>query len=291
MIDLVSASGGTGSWATANRVKVLRGSSESIRLVFSDTLIEDGDLYRFLVASSADIFDVDLPAGWDASPSREDCLALARAHLPGLTWLIEGRDVWQVFHDKRYLGNSRIDPCSRILKRELIRGWIEATYAPEDVVVHLGIDWTESHRFERAEPQWAPYRVTAPLCAAPYLEKADIHADLERRGIAVPRLYAMGFPHNNCGGFCVKAGQGAFKLLLEQLPARYAEHERREEELRAYLGKDVAIMKDRRGGGMRPLTMREFRERLEAEAIEVDELDLGGCGCMTPNAYDQEPVA
>lgn len=29
--------------------------------------------------------------------------------------------------------------------------------------------------------------------------------------------------------------------------------------------KDVAILVDRRGGGVRPMTLREFRERLEAD--------------------------
>jgi len=57
---------------------------------------------------------------------------------------------------------------------------------------------------------------------------------------------------------------------------RYAFHERKEEELRQYLGKDVSIMRDREGGQVKTLTMRQFRERIEAgERISL----YGGDGC------------
>ncbi len=65
-------------------------------------------------------------------------------------------------------------------------------------------------------------------------------------GIAPPRLYAMGFPHNNCGGFCVKAGQAHFALLLRTMPERYAYHEAKENELRAELGWRQTILRDAR---------------------------------------------
>jgi len=47
--------------------------------------------------------------------------------------------------------------------------------------------------------------------------KDEMMAWLVREGIALPRLYGLGFSHNNCGGFCIKAGQANFKLLLEIL--------------------------------------------------------------------------
>jgi hypothetical protein len=102
---------------------------------------------------------------------------------------------------------------------------------------------------------------------------------LRAEGIEPPRLYRLGFAHNNCGGFCVKAGQGHFALLLEAMPERYAYHERREQELRDHLGKDVAILRDRHGGETRPLTLREFRERRQA-GEPCDLFDIGGCGCV-----------
>ena len=69
------------------------------------------------------------------------------------------------------------------------------------------------------------------------------------------------------------------------MPERYAEHEREEESLREYLDKDVAILRDVRGGETKPLTLRNFRLRLEdknaQQPLLFDEFDWGGCGCFT----------
>ena len=69
---------------------------------------------------------------------------------------------------------------------------------------------------------------------------------LRASGIAVPQLYELGLPHNNCGGGCVKAGQAHFAHLLRVHPCRFEEWEQREQELRDYLGADVSILDDRR---------------------------------------------
>ena len=250
---VVQFSGGVGSYAAARRLVDAHGADQ-VRLLFADTLIEDADLYRFLDDATADL-------GCE------------------LTRLADGRTPWQVFHDRRFLGSPRVDLCSRVLKRELLRSWIDEHCDPARDVIALGIDWSELHRFERARPRWEPFELIAPLCERPYDDRDDRLAQLRARGIEPPRLYALGFPHNNCGGFCVKAGQAQFQLLLQTMPERYAEHERAEQELRDHLGKDVAVLVDRRGGGpRRPLTLRAFRERLEAGGA-FDQLDFGGCGC------------
>lgn len=252
MQHVVMMSGGVGSWAAARRV-VDRHGPEDVTLLFADTLIEDEDLYRFLEEAATD-------TGAE------------------LVKVAEGRTPWEVFRDERFLGNARVDPCSRILKRELLRTWLQEHHQPSDTTAYLGIDWTEAHRMDRAVERWAPWRIEAPLLEPPYWSKADLIDQLRDRGIQPPRLYAMGFPHNNCGGFCVKAGQASFALLLDTMPDRYRYHEEQEEELRAELG-DVAIMVDRRGGGpRRPLTMRAFREERQAGG-SCDGFDWGGCGC------------
>jgi hypothetical protein len=94
----------------------------------------------------------------------------------------------------------------------------------------------------------------------------------------------MGFAHNNCGGFCCKAGQGSFARLWDEMPERYLWHEAKERDIRDFLNRDVSILVDRRGGGTRrPLTMEAFRRRmLEGESSNVEE--LGGCGCFAGEA-------
>lgn len=247
-------SGGAGSWGAAKRVAERHGTDD-LTLLFADTLIEDEDLYRYLGEAAANV-------GGE------------------LVRLEEGRDPWQIFFDERFLGNTRIDPCSKILKRQLMRGWLEQNRDPDDTTVYLGFDWTEIHRMERASGYWAPWVVEAPLCQPPLTSKADLLEELFTQGVKPPRLYGMGFEHNNCGGFCIKAGQAQFERLLRMMPDRYRYHERREQELRDYLGKDVAILRDRQGGTVKPLTLRAFRERLEANPTLFDDSEWGACACV-----------
>lgn len=244
-------SGGAASWAAARRTVERHGVSD-VTLLFSDTRSEDEDLYRFLGEAAADV----------GAP---------------LVRISDGRDIWQVFKDERFLGNSRADPCSRILKRELTRSWL-ADNAPEATIV-LGLDWTEMHRVERAVSAWAPYAVEAPLAEKPYRVRAELLADLEQRGIEPPRLYRLGFAHNNCGGGCVKAGQSHFVQLLQVFPSRFAEWETKEEEVRQHIGADVAILRDRTEGDTKPLTLRLLREQVEAGAT-MPLWEMGGCACF-----------
>jgi hypothetical protein len=247
-------SGGVGSWASAKRVAERHGT-DALTLLFADTRMEDEDLYRFVDEAAADV-------GGE------------------FVRIAEGRDPWEVFFAKRFLGNSRVDPCSRILKREFMRRWLEDHCDPDATTVHLGFDWQEIDRYHRARGYWEPWSVNAPLIERPIMSRRDAMAALDATGIRRPRLYELGFDHNNCGGFCVKAGQAHFAHLLHTMPDRYAYHEQREMDIRDFLDADVAIMRDRSGGNSRPLTMREFRERLEDEPELYDADEWGACSCL-----------
>jgi hypothetical protein len=261
---VVCLSGGLGSWACGKRVAERHGT-DHLTLLFADTLIEDEDLYRFLAEAVPNIGGQYVR-------------------------IAHGRTPWEVFYDVGFLGNTRIDPCSRVLKRELLDRWLAENCDPANTTVYIGIDWTEEHRFTRlaarkAEQGW---RYAAPLCEAPYLTRKQMLAALRDEMIEPPRLYRMGFAHNNCGGFCVKAGHGAFKKLLQQLPQRYADHEFEELVFRFAHGHQHTILRDRRGGRTRPMTMEEFRLRVESGGA-VDEFDIGGCGCAVDDGVDDDP--
>ena len=103
---------------------------------------------------------------------------------------------------------------------------------------------------------------------------------VESEGIRPPRLYDLGFNHNNCGGACIKAGQAQWALLWRMFPERYLEKEKWEEEMRASVG-DHSILRDRSNGTTKPLTLRAFRAKLEAQQ-SFDANDWGGCGCALP---------
>jgi len=125
----------------------------------------------------------------------------------------------------------------------------------------------------------APWRYQAPMTEKPFMIKKDMIDWLKREGIEQPSLYKHGFQHNNCSGFCVKAGQAHFLHLLKTFPERFAYHEKKEQELRKYLDADVSILRDRRGGVARSLTLRELRKRHESGDKQLDFLEWGGCGC------------
>jgi 3'-phosphoadenosine 5'-phosphosulfate sulfotransferase (PAPS reductase)/FAD synthetase len=252
---VVQYSGGISSWGAAVRVAERYGSDD-LDLLFADTLIEHPDTYAFLEASAADVGG-------------------------NLIRITEGRTPWQVFKDKRFLGNARIDPCSEMLKRKPLRSHIEANYSPDDTVLYFGMDWTELHRLERARPRWEPWKVEAPLAEwAPLHDKDHWIEKADSLGLPSQALYEAGMPHANCGGGCVKAGQGHFAKLWEEFPDVFAEWEANEQDVREHLDKDVAILRSRIGGTSTPLTLSSLRERLEAKrTADLDLADFGGCGC------------
>lgn len=256
MKHIVFYSGGIGSWMTAKRVIAQHGK-ENVILLFTDTLIEDEDLYRFIEETVKEM-DVEYVR------------------------IEDGRTPWEVFKDVRYLGNSRLAQCSHILKQKTADKWLKAHFQPEEVILYLGIDWTEEHRTKAPVKNWAPFKVEFPMCEEPYLSKQDMLDELKRLGIEIPRLYKMGFSHNNCGGFCVRAGQAHFLNLYKKLPDLYKYHEKKEEEMRQFLGKDVSILRRTRNGERINLTLRQLREEIESNQMEqIDMFDIGGCGCFS----------
>src|SRR3954469_3627499 len=98
MKRIVMFSGGIGSWAAGRRVAEQHGTDD-LTLLFCDTLIEDRDLYRFLGDAAANI-------GGE------------------LVRIAEGRTPWEVFRDEGMIANTRVDLCSRILKRDLADKWL-----------------------------------------------------------------------------------------------------------------------------------------------------------------------
>lgn len=267
MSAVVMFSGGAGSYLAAKRA-VERWGADAVTLLFCDVQGASGD---------------DPHIGED--PTTYDFIYAAAARLDApLVVLNEGRTIWQVFRDKRWLGNSRLAQCSHVLKQEPAHKWLAVNDPDEKSTVVVGIDWSESHRLPAVERAYTPRQVWAPMTEAPYLSKGQMVRACNNDGLPALRLYDLGFAHNNCGGGCVKAGQAHFALLLDTMPERYARWEQEEQSLRDHLGKDVSILRDRSGGESAPLTLREFRERMTSDGTQLDLFDMGGCGCFVDEA-------
>lgn len=236
---VIQFSGSAGSALSALYVAE-RVDPSTMSLLIADTQVEDEDLWRF----SRDLSDmIGVP----------------------LTIVADGRDPWQLFRDKRFLANDRLALCTKHLKQIPCRTWMERNAPPETSIPYVGIEPTKKDRPRAAAiaRNWAPWTVEFPLLAGPDRTKDEILEELRERGLNPPRLYEMGFEHNNCGGACVRAGQKQWRHLLEVFPDRYARAESEEEEIRAYLGKDVSILKRIREGVPQRLTLATLRQEQE----------------------------
>ena len=258
---IVSLSGGVGSYFTLKRVIEKHGKQDVVP-VFMDTLAEDGDLYRFLD---------DIEKKLDVQIIR----------------LCVGKTPIECAFEEKFLYNSRVASCSRKLKSKPFTEWLKANYSPTDCVIYLGIDWTETHRKDAIIRNYKPYTVQFPMCEKPFLDKPDMIEQLAAEEIDIPRLYKMGFAHNNCKGCCVKAGIGQYRNLLLKDRITFLEMENKEQMFRIKYGKDVSILK-RKG---KTFTLKELRMIVESEPkqislFDIDPLteeecnDIGGCSCF-----------
>lgn len=256
MKHIVFYSGGICSWMTAKRV-INKNGKDNVILLFTDTLIEDKDTYRFIDETV-----------------KEMNVEYVR--------VADGRTPFEVYKDAKFLGNNRIAPCTHKLKQIPAKNWIKENYKPDECILYLGLDWTEEHRINAPIKNWLPYRVEFPMIEKPLLLKDQYLNELAKTNIEVPRLYKLGFGHNNCGGFCCRAGQGHFAMLLKTMPKRFNFYEKEEEKMRVLLKKDVAIMKKTKNKITFPYTLKQLRLDIQAK-IPIDTDDHGGCGCFTNN--------
>lgn len=264
MKHIVMLSGGMGSAITAKMVVEDVGATNVI-LLFADVLAEDADLYRFNREFSQ---YVGIP----------------------ITTICEGRTPWQTQVDAKYGTNSRVDPCSRMLKREFMDAWVEGNFKPWECICYVGIDATESHRIERLEIGKLPWVYRAPMVERG-LMLTDAHkvATCRSWGIEPPRLYLMGFKHNNCGGACPKAGLAQWKLLWETMPERYLGHEYQQRQLLKAVPNARPFLRKIEGKVKRYLWLWEYREEyLEGgkPLSPMDAYDWGGCGCAVDLELD-----
>lgn len=247
-------SGGAMSWASC-KLAAQKHGTDGMVLLFADTMMEDEDLYRFLDEAVANI----------GAP---------------LVRIADGRTPWEVMRDHNCIAKPRMDMCSRELKRDILDKWRKENTRAEECTVHFGMGWDEMHRLTRIREILAPWKCESYAATErPILTKPKILEWMKAEGLRQPRLYNMGFPHNNCGGFCIKAGQAHFAHLLRMMPERYAFHEAKEEEMRERVG-DYSVLRDRTGGTTKTLTLRTLRERIERNE-SFDLFDWGGCGCAT----------
>jgi len=179
---------------------------------------------------------------------------------------------WDIFFELGYInpvsGRGRADPCSKLLKREVLLEYMNQNYDSKSTALCVGITAHEySDRWFDIHKNWTQkgWSVVAPLAEHKTITRESMMIDCERMFGFVPRLYRYGFDHNNCGGACIKAGQAQWAMLLYYLPDVYLWWEENEERFRREVNPNIAILKRQRKNVVLPLSLKEFRIELQAK--------------------------
>lgn len=264
-IRINNFSGGLCSFWSAWR-DVQEVGAENVVLLFADTLVESPDLYQFLKDAST---------------------------MLGVPVTRVSREItpWQLFRQEKMIGNNKYPICSVYLKRELLDGWMMAHYEMDKnqsnmilpkASLSLGFDWTEQHRTADMRAQHPTWEIRAPMQEEPIWDKCRMQREAENLGLEIAEAYQQGFPHNNCGKRCVRAGISHWVHLFRTDIAAFVSWEVEEWDCKLYLEsigiEPLSMLKDRRGGKTANLYLRDLRKRIE-DGEKFDLHDWGGCGC------------
>ena len=264
-IGICNFSGGWCSFWAALRMIQKHGPLNSV-LLFADTLVEDDSLYLFLEQSSKYL---GVP----------------------ITRISKEITPWQLFESEGMIGNDRFPICSTKLKREPLNEWMEGNFEMdaaqsnalfEKASVYMGFDWEESHRTEAMRREHPTWDIHSPMQDEPIWDKCKMEKEGKALGITSPKLYDLGFPHNNCGGRCVRAGISHWIHLLKTLPNKFKEWEDEEQRVAAELTNrgiaPLAMLKQTKDKITRPLYLKDLRTRHETGEV-FGKYEWGGCGC------------
>lgn len=122
--------------------------------------------------------------------------------------------IYEVFAKRRYISGNNGAPCTMLLKKRVR----EEFQLPTDAHV-FGYCAEEQDR-------WDSFIDANNIKASsPLIDRGLTHTDtlamIERAGIELPKMYKLGYQHNNCVG-CVKAsGQGYWNKIRDDFPAQF----------------------------------------------------------------------
>lgn len=121
----------------------------------------------------------------------------------------------EVFRRVRFLVGPRGAACTRLLKKEVRLGF--QRFGDRQVFGYTVEEKARVDRFLDANPEvdlWLPLIDRG-------LTKKDCLAIIDRAGIALPKMYELGYRNNNCIG-CVKGGAGYWNKVRVDFPLVFA---------------------------------------------------------------------
>lgn len=129
----------------------------------------------------------------------------------------EYSDTFDVWRKRRYLSGTKGAPCTVALKVEPRLSF----QRPDDIhVFGYTADANDIARAKRLRETYFEMRIETPLIDAGLTKQACL-ALIDRAGIALPPMYALGFQNNNCIP-CVKAtSPGYWALVRKHFPGKF----------------------------------------------------------------------
>ena len=205
-------------------------------------------------------------------------------------------DIWDVFEEVNLIGNTRQDPCSRVLKRETSKRYLLDHFPPHLTTLHFGITDDEIDRTIAIGGAYRRlgYKVEFDLASDDKITSAEAKLSNSLSKVQraeqllgwVPELYAQGHDHLNCGGFCVKAGQKSMAMLLLNHPDVFYYHAERERQWNEKRGKNFKMIRKQKDGERFYLSLYEFAEKILSApeqlplALKDTTPACGACGAI-----------
>lgn len=264
MKHLVNVSGGAASAVCLFRV-IERYGREVVSARLADTNSEHPDLYRF-------VDDLERLSG-----------------VPIVRLDNDGMNIWDVFMEKMMMTDPKLGGCLAAwnLKVLPLAAHAASLGTPDEITIHIGFSPDEEDRVAKLRARNDGWRYDFPLCWEPKLwARCDVLDELHRRGLKECSIYQDGYPHANCLRWnCIKAGIGQWLGVLKDNRPAYLDAEAREQIFIAELvrrGREPrTILKDRRGGETKNLSLRQLREETEAGIIrKVPSWRESTCSCF-----------
>lgn len=170
---------------------------------------------------------------------------------------------FDIFDMRGFIGNSKNDPCSYHLKRDVMLRYTDENFGAGSVTMAVGIHNEEIERHIAIQKNWGSrgYETIFPLLDSDvprYSREEQIEKLDDWYGVTLD-LYTNGFEHNNCAGACVKAAQRQWAMLWYYYPDTYNEWETRELAWQKKWGRDNAIIRRGRIANRTYTTLKDYR--------------------------------
>ena len=106
----------------------------------------------------------------------------------------DGRDIWQVFDDEKFLGSGRNTPCSRILKQERSLKYLKNN---QPAIIYIGFTLEEYRRAQRTFARYAKHNIIAkfPLIRKKITKEECMFRVVNCWNITPPAIYSWAKKH------------------------------------------------------------------------------------------------